>query len=558
MVKTVQNLSHSLTVSVFQNFCELNLYKQLHAILLINPIIKNSFWLPVIKGYVHNKQPQDAIVLYSQLHRQEKKLPHQAIPLVFKAWVSLSLLPCGRTTHTQVLKSGLDSDLFIGTAMIDFYAKFGELGESRRLFDEMPKKNVVSWNALIGGYAKSGDMESAFYLFERMPEKSSVTWTEMIDGYSRQGKVAKARALFDAMPHSCTNVVNWTVMVNACATNGEMDQAEWLFGRMPKRNFFVWSSMMVGFCRSGNLKKARALFDRMPSHNLVNWNALISGYSQNGRPEAALALFIEMRNEGMKPDEVTIVGLLSACGQLGSLNYGKEVEALIDEFKINRNQFVSNALIDMYAKCGDLCSSLRVFNKMDHRNVICWNSMISGLAAHGQSEEAVKLFEQMVHEGVKPNGVTFVGVLSACSHGGYVKMGHAFFKSMRENYGLKAEIEHYGCMVDLLGRAGKLEEAYELIESMPINPNTVIWGTMLGACRIHMDMEIAKRVVDEAAQTKAENDVHYVILANIYAASDRWEQAEKLRQAMVENRVRKTPGCSSVVVDGTEHQFMVC
>ncbi|KAK9269922.1 hypothetical protein L1049_025495 [Liquidambar formosana] len=338
-----------------------------------------------------------------------------------------------------------------------------------------------------------------------------------------------------------------------------MEPARKVFEEMPERNCFVWSSMICGYCKKGDVEEARAIFDRIPVRNLVNWNSIISGYAQNGFCEEALELFAKMQTEGFEPDEVTIASVLSACAQLGLLDAGKEVHHMINRKGIQLNQFVLNALVDMYAKCGDLSNARLIFEGMPQRNNACWNAMISGFSIHGQSKEALEFFGRMEDSEETPDGITFLSVLSACAHGGFVNEGLEIFSKM-ENYGLAASIKHYGCLVDLLGRAGRLKEAHDLIKGMPMKPNDAVWGALLGACRIHLDMETAERVVEKVGtqdfNMHSGDDSHYVLLSNIYADSDRWEKAERLRMVMGNKGFQKTPGRSSIMLSNSESQFL--
>ncbi|KAF3783915.1 Pentatricopeptide repeat-containing protein [Nymphaea thermarum] len=342
-----------------------------------------------------------------------------------------------------------------------------------------------------------------------------------------------------------------------CNLNGEMEAAREIFEEMPERNFFAWSSMVFGYCKCGNVIEAKLLFGRMEERNLVNWNTLIAGLTQNGWCEQALEVFQEMRASGVKPDGVSVASALSACAQIGSLEMGKEIHLLIEQIGVRLNQFVSNALIDMYAKCGDITKARQLFNEAPKKNEVCWNSMISGVAIHGHVEEVLELFAQMRLQEVEPNRLTYLAVLSACAHAGCVQEGMELFASMHKNHKITAGIEHYGCMVDLLGRAGLLEEAYEFINSMPMKPNSVIWGALLGACRVHMNMGLAQKVVEKVTTEQSGDDARYVLLSNLYAASAQWEDAEKMRIMMAKNQIEKVPGHSSIMASSNvEYQFL--
>ncbi|GMN38953.1 hypothetical protein TIFTF001_008201 [Ficus carica] len=337
-------------------------------------------------------------------------------------------------------------------------------------------------------------------------------------------------------------------MVDGYSINGEMEKAREVFEKMPERNCFAWSSMVSGYCKKGDVKEAKFIFDRIPVRNLVNWNSLISGYVQNGFCEEAMKAFDEMRMQGYEPDEVTAVSVLSACAQSGLLDVGREIHDMIIEKGLECNQIVLNALVDMYAKCGDLARARSVFEGMTERNTACWNAMISGFSVHGQCEEALELFSMMESSEERLDEITFLSVLSACAHGGFVDEGMQIFSKIKK-YGLVANVKHYGCLVDLFGRAGRLNEAYGLIKRMPMEPNDTVWGAMLGACRIHLDMEMTERVAIEInnlnSETDSDQNAHCVLLSNIYASSERWEKAERLRLVRTSEGFQKTPGCSS-------------
>ncbi|XP_030496024.2 pentatricopeptide repeat-containing protein At3g21470 isoform X1 [Cannabis sativa] len=510
-------------------------------------------WSSLIQTHISQGSPKQALLIYNQIRTQGIYILG-LVPQILKACSSLCFLNYGKAVHGESIKSGVYSDLLIGTSMVDTYAKCRKIIDAQKVFDEMPERNVVTWNAMIGGYLKNGDIGSASLLFDKMSERNSVTWIEMIDGFAKCGDIVSARQFFDCVPMELKNLVTWTVMVDGYSSNGDMEAAKEVFELMPKRNFFAWSSMISGYCKKGDVKNAEAIFERIPVRNLVNWNSMISGYVQNGLSREALKAFVKMKAEGFKPDEVTIVSVLSACAQLGLMDFGREIHHMIVNKHVNCNLFVISALVDMYAKCGDLNNARLIFEGMMQRNTACWNAMISGFAVHGQCKEALELFARMERSNEKPDTITFLSVLSACGHGGFVDEGIEILSKM-EKYGVATNIKHYGCLVDLLGRAGRLKEAYDLIKTMPMEPNDTVWGAILGACRTHLDMEMAEEVVKEintlSSSTGSSQNPHYVVLSNIYAASERWEKAERLRVMMVNEGLEKTPGRSSFMPSGS-------
>ncbi|MED6207504.1 hypothetical protein PIB30_036373 [Stylosanthes scabra] len=485
-----------------------------------------------------------ALLLYKQTRRQGLHDP-TVIPLLFKACVSLSILPHVKALHAESIKAGSHSDVFIGTALVGAYSKCGVLGDSRKVFDTMPDRNVVTWNAMISGYLRVGDKESASLMFEAMPGKTWVSWSQMIGGFARNGDTAGARRLFDKVPDEAKSVVTWTVMVDGYARNGDMEAAREIFEQMPMRNYFVWSSMICGYCKNGNVKEAGVIFKRAPDRNLEMWNSMIAGHVQNGFGEKALQLFEEMRGEGFEPDEFTIVSALSACSQLGLLDVGKEIHHMIKQKGMRLNPFLVSGLVDMYVKCGDLLNARLVFEAPDsaEKNIFCWNAMISGFATNGKYGEVLECFGRLEKSNIRPDSITCLIVLSACAHGGFVNEALEIVAKM-DRYGIETGIKHYGCMVDLLGRAGRLKEAYDLIKKMPMKPNDVVLGAMLGACRIHSDVQMAEQVMKliSSSSTISSTDSHNVLLFNTYAASEKWEKSEQMRRIGVDERTQKIPG----------------
>ncbi|KAK4275448.1 hypothetical protein QN277_018530 [Acacia crassicarpa] len=462
--------------------------------------------------------------------------------------------------HAESIKTGSDSDVTIGTTLISIYAKCGAVLDSYKVFKSMPEKNVVTWNAMINVYLKNGDTNSALILFDKMPGRTEVTWNQMIDGFARSGDIVTARKLFDNVPPELKSVGTWTVMVDGYARRGNMEAAREIFEQMPERNFFVWSCMICGYSRIGNVKVAKAVFGQVPVRNLEIWNSMISGYVQNGFVEEALKAFDDMLAEGFHPDEFTVVSILSACAQLGLLNVGKKIHHMIRKREIKMNQFVLSGLIDMYAKCGDLINARLVFEEYTERNIFCWNAMISGYAINGKCLEVLEFLCRMGNSNARPDDITFLTVLTACAHGGFVNEALEVTSKMLK-CGLEISIKHYGCIVDLLGRAGRLKEAYELIKKMPMKANDTVLGAMLGACRIHSDLVLAEQIMKDiraqSLDSLSGDNSYSVLMSNIYAASEKWEKAERVNIVKVNERSQKTPGCSSVIFSGSEHQFCV-
>ncbi|KAL9313700.1 hypothetical protein ACSQ67_019152 [Phaseolus vulgaris] len=505
-----------------------------------------SYWSCSIRNYIRQGSLRCALLAYKQT-RHEGLYDSSVVALLLKACAFLPFLHYVKTLHAESIKAGSGSDVIIGTALLTTYAKCDATRDARKLFDTMPERNVVTWNAMISGYLRNGDTESASLVFEEMQGKTHVTWSQMISGFARNGDIVTARRLFDEIPHELKDVLIWTVMVDGYARIGEMEAAREVFELMPERNCFVWSSMLYGYFKKGNIAEAEAVFNRVLVRSLEIWNSMIAGYVQNGFGEKALQAFEGMGAEGFEPDEFTVVGVLSACGQLGRLDVGKQIHHMIEHKGIAVNQFVLSVLVDMYAKCGDLVNARLVFEGFTERNIFCWNAMISGFAIHGKCREVLEFFDRMEHSNIRPDGITFLTVLSACAHGGLVREALEVISKM-EGYRIEIGIKHYGCMVDLLGRAGRLKDAYDLIIRMPVKANDTVLGAMLGACRIHSDINMAEQVMKLIHEDSvAGANSHSVLLSNIYATSEKWEKAERMRRILVDGGSQKTTGCSSMI-----------
>jgi pentatricopeptide repeat protein len=346
------------------------------------------------------------------------------------------------------------------------------------------------------------------------------------------------------------------VMLAAYVSRGEVAGAREVFDGMPDRDLVSWNTMIHGYAASGDVGAAREIFDGTAGRDAFSWSSMISAYAKGRRSKDALELWREMRLARVAPDCITMVSVLSACGDVGALAIGAEVHQFVDNNNVEVDVKLGTALVDMYAKCGDIESSLRVFRAMPAKDVLAWSSMVIGLANHGLGHDALGLFSEMTSEGLQPNEITFIGVLIACTHVGLVSEGKKYFSSMSAVHGVAPRIEHYGCMVDLLGRAGHVEEAMELIRSMPFEPDAVIWRALLGACRIHKNVEIAEEAMARLRVLDPLADGHYVLLSNIYAQANSWEGVAEMRKTIRRDNIQRVPGRSSIEWENTVHEFV--
>eukprot|EP01018_Ginkgo_biloba_P030680 Gb_05647 [translate_table: standard] len=440
-------------------------------------------------------------------------------------------------------------------ALITRYAKHGKIDIARQVFERMSQRDVVSWTAIVSGYAQNGKVEEARRLFDEMPERNVISWTAMVAGYAQNGRIDDARQLFDKMPRR--NVVSWNAMIAGYAQNSRLEDARQLFDKMPERDVASWNSMIAGYVQNERIEDARQLFDRMPRRNVVSWTAIITGYMQSGLGEEALTIFSQMQQTGIKPEQATFTSILNACASLAALEQGKQLHDYIIKVGFHSDIFVGSALISMYAKCGCISNARQTFDNIPERDVVSWNAMLAGYGQHGCGNEALQIFEEMHRAGMKPNDVTFIGILSACSHAGLVDEGLHYFDSMIQDHCITPRAEHYACVIDLLGRAGHLEKAKDFVNNATCEPNSSMWGALLGACRIHGNMELGKLAAERLFELEPENAGRYMLLSNIYAADGRWDDVAKVRLMMRNRGLKKQPGCSWIEVRNRVHVFLV-
>eukprot|EP00253_Pinus_taeda_P001030 PITA_01030 len=424
-------------------------------------------------------------------------------------------------------------DVVSWTAIIAGYARKGYLDEAMELFLQIPERNVVSWNSLIAGYAQHGHFREAQKLFDEMPERNVISWNAMIAGYTQSGHFDEALGLLPSMQLSGVkaNSITFTSILPACSHLPLSQHGEKVHASIIKNgiesDIFVGNGLVDMYSNCGSMVNACKVFEKMPRQDVVSWSLLISGYVRSGYFDVSLKLFQQMKLAYVRPTSVTFASVLPAFANIAILKHGKEVHEDIIRSGFQSDMFVENALVDMYAKCGSIEDAHKMFSKMSKRDVVSWTSIIVGCAIHGFGKEALQLFEQMQHSGIKPNSVTFVGVLFACGHAGLVDHGWKYFHSMSQDYNIIPTIEHYCCMVDLLGRAGNLYEAHNFISSMPLEPDAAVWGSFLSACRIHNNIELARHAADWLFESNRQKSAHYMLLSNIYAEANRWDEVEK-------------------------------
>ncbi|XP_042500547.1 pentatricopeptide repeat-containing protein At4g02750 [Macadamia integrifolia] len=455
----------------------------------------------------------------------------------------------------QLFDSKSDWETVSWNSMMAGYLRKKRLVDARCLFDRMPERDEVSWNTMITGYAQNGELLKARKLFEESSIRDVFTWTAMVSGYAQNGMLMEARRIFDEMPDK--NSISWNAMIAGYSHSSRMDLARELFDAMPCRDISSWNTMITGYAQNGEIDKAWSLFDEMPQRDSISWAAIIAGYAQSGHSGEALCLFREMKRDGERLNRSTFTCALSTCADIAALESGKQVHGRLVKAGFETGCYVGNALLAMYCKCGSIAEAYDVFIEMPEKDIVTWNTMISGYAKHGYGRVALKVFESMKMTGIRPDDATMIGVLSACSHTGLVNKGTEYFYSMEKEYGITAKVQHYTCMIDLLGRAGRLEDAQLLMKNMPFEPDGATWGAILGASRIHGDTKLGEEAAKRIFELEPDNSGMYVLLSNLYASSGRWNDVGKMRLIMRDSGVRKVPGYSWIEVQDRVHTFSV-
>ncbi|KAK2354814.1 Putative pentatricopeptide repeat-containing protein [Trifolium repens] len=467
----------------------------------------------------------------------------------------------GRQIHGHVLKFGFMSYVFVGSPLVDMYSKMGMISCARQAFDELPEKNVVMYNTLITGLMRCGRLEDSKRLFLDMRERDSISWTSMITGFTQNGLDRDAINFFREMTLENLQMDQYTFGSVLTACGGVMALKEgkqvhaYIIRTDYKDNIFVASALVDMYCKCKNVKSAESVFKKMTCKNVVSWTAMLVGYGQNGYSEEAVKTFSDMQKYGIEPDDFTLGSVISSCANLASIEEGAQFHARALISGLISFITVSNALVTLYGKCGSIEDSHRLFSEMSFKDEVTWTALVSGYAQFGKANETIRLFESMLAHGLKPDKVTFIGVLSACSRAGLVEKGNQIFESMIKEHRIVPIQDHYTCMIDLFSRAGRLEEARNFINKMPFSPDAIGWSTLLSSCRFNGNLDIGKWAAEFLMELDPHNTASYVLLSSVYAAKGKWEEVARLRKGMRDKDLRKEPGCSWIKYKNQVHVF---
>lgn len=596
-------------------------------------IEKALFWNILMNELGKSGDFSGSIGLFKKMVSLGIEMDRYTFSCVSKSFSSLRSVDGGEQLHGYVLKSGFGDCNSVANSLVAFYLKNGRVGSARKVFDEMTERDVISWNSMINGYisnglveeglsvfvqmlfsgievdlatvvsvfagcadsrlislgravhsiglkaclgredrfcntlldmySKCGDLDSAKVVFAEMSDRSVVSYTSMIAGYAREGLAGEAVKLFSEMEEEgiSPDVYTVTAVLNCCARNRLLDEGkrvhEWIKENDMGFDMFVSNALMDMYAKCGSMREAELVFSEMPVKDIISWNTVIGGYSKNCYAKEALSLFSLMLEEKrVDPDGRTVACVLPACASLSAFDKGREIHGYIMRNGYFSDRHVANSLVDMYAKCGALLLARLLFDEIASKDLVSWTVMIAGYGMHGFGKEAIALFNQKRQAGIEPDEISFVSVLYACSHSGLVDEGWRFFNIMRHECKIEPTLEHYACIVDMLARTGNLSKAYRFIENMPIPPDATIWGALLCGCRIHHDVKLAEKVAEKVFELEPENTGYYVLMANIYAEAEKWEEVRKLRERIGRRGLRKNPGCSWIEIKGKVNIFV--
>ncbi|XP_004250591.2 pentatricopeptide repeat-containing protein At1g31430 [Solanum lycopersicum] len=520
----------------------------------------------MIKGYVKTGQFKKPLYLFNELKIHGLFPDNFTYPFVFKAIGELKMVKGGEKIHGYVLKSGVLFDNYVGNSVMDMYGLFGYVESLNKVFDEMPNRDSVAWNILISGFVRCGRFQDAVVVYKKMREENGVkpdeaTVVSTLSACTALKSLEIGREIHGYVVEELEfSLIIGNALVDMYCKCGCLIVAREIFDDMPMKNVICWTSMVLGYVNNGQLDEARKLFERSPVRDLVLWTTMINGYVQFNCVDDAMDLFRSMQIQGIKPDKYTLVALLTGCAQLGALQQGEWIHDYMKENRITVTAVVGTALIEMYAKCGCIEKSKEIFDELEEKDTASWTSIICALAMSGNTRKALELFSEMEQAGFHPDDITYIGVLSACSHGGLVEEGRKYFHAMSRIHAIQPKLEHYGCLIDLLGRAGLLSEAEVMISQIPNRDNKIIvpiYGALLSACRIYGNVDVGERVAELLMEIESYDSSTHTLLANTYASSGRWEDASKVRGTMRDLGVKKSPGCSSININANVHEFIV-
>ncbi|KAK6117334.1 hypothetical protein DH2020_048925 [Rehmannia glutinosa] len=544
-------------------------------------------WNAMISGYSQLGFHQEALLLFTRIRFSDVRPDHFTYTAVLSACAGLKDIKFGRRVHALVIVSGCSSSLPVNNALTDMYGKCLSAQDANKVFEEMGFKNEVSWCSLLFAYINVGLLDVSLSIFRDMPKRVVIAWNTIIAGYAKWGEVELCLDLFNKMLEDSCSPDQWTLsaIMNACAEmsepcygymlHGFIIQSGWNFAvevnnsvlsfyikfgeeneilkaikALGKFNEVSWNVIIDAYMKIGNLDEAYLAFQCVPEKNLISWTSMITGHMKNGQGDRALTFFVDLMKNRIQPDDITLGAVLHACSNLATLGHGRMVHGCVIKSGFHAYSYVGNGVMNMYAKCGDICNAHRAFNDVVYKDLISWNTMLFAFGLHGHSKQALCILEEMLASGVKPDKVTFIGLLMTCSHLGLIDKGLFFFESMTSHYGLSPDIDHVACVVDMLARGGKMQKAKEFANKYAESNNVKVSSleALIGSYSSQGDLKMGAELAEKLQILKPRDEMSYVVLSNLYCASGQWQQAQSLRKVMADRGVKKTYGCSWVEV----------
>lgn len=536
-------------------------------------------WTVLISGFARVNCSEMALQLFREMLVEGVCPNHFTLSTVLKLCSRVGDVQMGKRIHGWILRNGVNLDVVLENSMLDLYAKFDEFDYAKKLFDSMREKSTATYNIMLGVYVRSCDVNRSLDLFRNLPCRDTASWNTIICGLMQGGYLSAALELLYEMVENQTefNKITSSIALSVVSSLLIVELGRQVHGRIFRcglhNDGFVKSSLINMYIKCGNLEKASVIYSQMPSGfatkqgsnivcsdtmtEIVSRSSIVSGYVRNGKYEDAFKTFVSMVYERVLMDKFTIATVVSACSNAGVLELGRQIHGYIQKTVEKLDAHLASSLIDMYAKSGSLACAHRIFEQTtNYLNVVVWTSMIAGCALHGQGKEAIRLFEQMRYEGIIPNEVTFVGVLTACSHAGLLEDGRLYFNMMKDVYAIKPKVEHFTCMVDLYGRAGRLNEVKEFIYENDLSHLSAVWKAFLSSCRLYKDLEMGNWVSEKLFRLEPQDEGPYVLLSNMRSSSQKWEEASRTRRSMQHRGINKTPGQSWIHVKNQVHSFV--
>lgn len=553
-------------------------------------------WNTMLTSYTHLGFYQEALLLFHQMTGHSSIKPdHYSFTATLSACAGSCKLRYGQNLHALIIAAGYSSSLPVNNALIDMYAKCLSPCSASDVFEEIEPRNNVSWCSLLFAYVHANQFQVAQSVFDAMPNRVNIAWNTMIAGHARHGNIGTCVDLFKKMLAESCDQDQWTfsALMNAssesqeyrigCMVHAFVVKKGWssaveannsilsfyaqlgspadvvkMFESIETRTQVSWNAIIDAQMKIGDTHKALIAFQKSPEKNVISWTSMMTGYVRNGNAEEAVSYFVDMIRSSLQPDDFSLGTVLHACSVMATLGHGEMIHSLAICHGFHAYAYVGNGLVNMYAKCGDIDGSNQAFNDIIEKDLVSWNTMLIAYGLHGWGDKTLEVYKEMVSSGFKPDNVTFISLLMTCSHLGLINRGRALFKSMSQIYGISPENEHVACMVDMFARGGYLEEARELTNTYTRTHGAIAKSSeaLFGGCYAHGDVEMGAELGGELKMLEPEHEMSYVVLSNLYCASEKWKEAELVRKAMADRGVKKMPGCSWIEVKNKVMAFV--